>query len=294
MAEGTSRQGIVSTPPRRVSQWYRHDRRRSIFREELRRKRPAMTPTIQSLWVGKELGALQRLSVRSFLANRCHYHLYTYGPVAGVPEGVTLCDASAIVPESEVFAQPSGFGMGSYSGFSDFFRYRLLFERGGWWVDTDVVCLRPMDIPADYLFATERAPDGTTRTASCVIKAPARADFLAYCTEYCGGMDVTRFTWGQIGPELLDDAVWRFGLGGFRVPVNYFNPVDYFRFTEFTEPEFDFSRLVESFGVHLWHQMWRATNTDPWATWSRDSLIGMLKARYLEDETGSSPIARAE
>lgn len=237
---------------------------------------------MQSLWIGEELGVLQQLSIRSFLANSCEYHLYTYGSVRGVPDGVSTRDANAVVPRTDVFIQPPGFGEGSYSGFSDVFRYYLLHEHGGWWVDTDVVCLQALPETSPYVFATEKSSAGSTTTASCVVRTPPRAEFLRYCLEVCLGVDRSRFRWGQIGPELLDDAIWRFGLEGYRAPVHHFNPVNYYDFHEFTEPGFDFHRLIGSYSVHLWHQMWKTTGTDPAAVWSVDSLIGMLKARYLE------------
>lgn len=39
------------------------------------------------------------------------------------------------------------------------FRYKLILERGGWWVDLDTVCLRPFDLDLEHVFASE--PDGT-------------------------------------------------------------------------------------------------------------------------------------
>lgn len=63
-----------------------------------------------------------------------------------------------------------GIRQGSYSAFSNQFRYTLLYDKGGWWVDTDVVCLRRFDFDDDFVFATERTPDHATTAASCVIK----------------------------------------------------------------------------------------------------------------------------
>src|SRR5262249_54280435 len=44
--------------------------------------------------------------------------------------------------QDKVFVyQAEGFGKGSPSAFSNYFRYKLLAEKGGWWIDTDVVRL---------------------------------------------------------------------------------------------------------------------------------------------------------
>src|SRR5438105_1989553 len=88
---------------------------------------------IQGLWVGERLSVMERLSIASFLHHGHAYHLYTYGPVAGLPAGAVRQDARAILPESMIFQYRDH---ASYAGFSNYFRYKLLLERGGWWVDT--------------------------------------------------------------------------------------------------------------------------------------------------------------
>ena len=99
---------------------------------------------VHMLWIGERLSALERLACASFLDHGHPLHLWTYGPVAGVPEGTTVCDATEVLPRSAIFryGPETGPGAGSLAGFANLFRYRLLLERGGWWADSDVVCLR--------------------------------------------------------------------------------------------------------------------------------------------------------
>ena len=47
-----------------------------------------MSEVIQALWIGPSLSSMERLAVRSFLANGHEVHLYAYGEVEGVPEGI--------------------------------------------------------------------------------------------------------------------------------------------------------------------------------------------------------------
>src|SRR5262245_50707816 len=100
---------------------------------------------VQSLWIGERLGTMGRLGLASFLANGHEFHLYCYDRISDVPKGAVIRDASEILPRDQAFAYQTGFGQGSHSGGSNFFRYKLLLERGGWWVDTDVVCLQRFD-----------------------------------------------------------------------------------------------------------------------------------------------------
>src|SRR5881227_24224 len=116
-----------------------------------------MQNTIQSLWVGSRLSVLERLSIASFLKNGHSYILYTYEPVEGVPAGAELKDANEILPSSSIFRYRE---YDTCSGFSNFFRYKLLLERGGWWADTDMICLKPFNLSAEFVFSSERGGGG--------------------------------------------------------------------------------------------------------------------------------------
>ena len=107
---------------------------------------------IQGLWIGPRLSVMERLSIASFLHHGHDYRLYTYGPVEGLPAGAVLEDARSILPESMIFQYREH---ASFAGFSNYFRYKLLLERGGWWVDTDTVCLRPFDFDEPYVFGSQ-------------------------------------------------------------------------------------------------------------------------------------------
>src|SRR5215831_9214030 len=111
-----------------------------------------MNEVIQGLWIGPELSVMERLSISSFLKNGHEYHLYAYDDLANVPLGTVVRDADEILARSRIFQYKH---QASYAGFSNFFRYKLLLERGGWWVDTDVVCLKPFDFSDGHVFASE-------------------------------------------------------------------------------------------------------------------------------------------
>ena len=88
----------------------------------------------------------------SFIKNGHEYHLYTYNDVVNVPDNVIIKDGNEILSKEKIFSYQSGEGRGSFSAFSNFFRYKLLSERGGWWADTDMICLRPFDFEEEYVF----------------------------------------------------------------------------------------------------------------------------------------------
>ena len=239
-------------------------------------------PIVQSFWLGQELNAIQTLGIRSFLAHGHDYHLYGFDQPGNVPEGVTWLDAATILPRHSVFTYQHGFGKGSVSAFSNQFRYKLLLERGGWWVDTDVVCLRPFAFDAEYVFASERSVAGDVSAASCVMKSPSGAEMLRYCLEECERADKSLLDWGQIGPRLVQTAITRFALDRFVVAPEVFNPVEYHAFREILAPAFPMSRLSSSAAVHLWNQKWATHYMDPDFPGAPDSLYGQLRARYLD------------
>src|SRR3982751_587646 len=111
---------------------------------------------IQMLWIGPRLSAMERLSIASFLAHGHPVRLYTYGDVDAIPAGVDHRDGREVLPAASVFTYADGFGKGSYAGFANMFRYKLLLDHGGIWCDTDVVCLKPFDFAAQYVIGRER------------------------------------------------------------------------------------------------------------------------------------------
>ena len=130
---------------------------------------------------------MERLSLASFLANGHPYHLFVYDNVKHVPAGAIIEDANAVLPASMIFKYKD---VDSYAGFSNYFRYKLLLERGGWWVDTDMVCLRPFDFVDDnYVFASEITDLGAEVITSGVIKAPPGGPLIKFAWETCLSKD---------------------------------------------------------------------------------------------------------
>jgi hypothetical protein len=212
--------------------------------------------TIQSLWVGDALTPMERLSLSSFVAHSHQVDLYVYDEV-DVPSGVTLRDASSILPRSSIFRYA---GNGSLAGFSNFFRYKLLLERGGWWVDTDVVCLRPFDFDREHVFAGELSKHVPV-VASCVIRAPIGSPAMEQAWRVCSASDPATLEWGETGPRLCANVVAANGLESFVEPPSTFCPIPFHEWRRFVDagavelPE-------DAYAVHLWSEMWRRGGVD--------------------------------
>lgn len=113
---------------------------------------------VQGLWVGEAISNFHRLCVESFIRNGHCFVLYTYGPVKNLPVGVVVKDANKIVPASLIYQYD-----GSYAGFSDLFRNKLLYAKGGWYVDLDIFCLKRFDVPAEVVFSMDHYHPDTVK-----------------------------------------------------------------------------------------------------------------------------------
>ncbi len=118
--------------------------------------------TIHGLWIGRHLSKLEKLALLSFTRHGHAFNLWVYDELdEPLPPGVVLRDAAQILPRERIFLKAetdlsAGVGRMSYGPFSDLFRYKLLYEHGGIWVDMDITCLRPFDFAEPYVFRTHQ------------------------------------------------------------------------------------------------------------------------------------------
>ena len=120
-----------------------------------------MRPDVVTFWHGP-LDALRLTCLRSQVAAGHKVTVYSFEPIAQLPEGVGNAEAEAILPHSfsEKLrpSQPNGSWRDwTILQFSDFFRMRLMARDAGLWLDADVLLLRPIEIDlAKPYFAWER------------------------------------------------------------------------------------------------------------------------------------------
>src|SRR3954467_7396101 len=120
-----------------------------------------MQPEVVTFWHGP-LDRLRLTCLRSQLAAGHKVTIYSFDPIAGLPEGVVTAGAEAFFPHafSEKLRPPQPDGSWrdwTTLQFSDFFRMRLMAHGAGLWLDADVLLLKPVEIdPAKPFFAWER------------------------------------------------------------------------------------------------------------------------------------------
>jgi hypothetical protein len=137
---------------------------------------------VQSLWIGGDLSLLEILTLYSFIQSGHTFHLYVYDAITTpLPKEVILKDANEILDRKYIFTYKNynqfGHGKGSVSGFSDIFRYKLLYEKGNWWVDMDVCCLRFLNIEKSYYFRKHHE----LKAVGNVMKCPPNSALMKDC-----------------------------------------------------------------------------------------------------------------
>lgn len=241
-------------------------------------QRAPTNQAIQGLWISGSLSIMERLSITSFLAQGHEYHLYIYDDVQGIPAGATVKDASEILPRSAIFRHVA---TGSYGVFSDVFRYKMLWDRGGWWADLDVVAVKPFDVDVEHVFATERDEFGRECLTNCVIKAPPRSEIIQSAWADCQDKDLANMAWGVSGPNLMHRLLFRSSFHSRIVGADTFCPVD---------PDWWFQSVIPlkssplrdtTLGVHLLNDKWRHHGLDKNEQYAPGSLYEQLKRRYL-------------
>ena len=210
-----------------------------------------------------------------------------------------LMDANAIIDKKEIFT----YNNGSYAGFADWFRWELLYAKGNFWVDMDVICLRPFLFDTDIIFGLER------EVASIgVLSFPPKHDlskimkyickypnlYLPYDSKKTRLKKIRRrnnnysrdkITWGEAGgPFGFTRALHYFDLFKKAKPYNYFYPIHFRSWHSVFDGKISEEILSDcnNFSIHLWNEMIRRSFLDKNLIFPENSLFEKQKRRYMD------------
>lgn len=231
--------------------------------------------TFQAFWHGGELNPLAWACLSSFAAAGHTTVLYAYDKIA-VPPGVLLKAADPVVSRKDLFVW-----RGFLQPFSNIFRYRLLLENGGWWIDTDVVCLTGTFPDCDVAFAREL--DTQEIIASGQIKFPKGHPVMRVLTEEAPAIARTQKVWGQSGPALLTRILQERNQLKRAWSAKTIYPVSWLESCQLWLPE-RFEDVQDKFrnaiSLHLYNGMFERFGIDPWTQPPRGSYLDHLCKRY--------------
>lgn len=239
-----------------------------------------MSIVIKSFWNGNELSLIEQLSINSYLKNGHEFHLYSYSNIDNIPNGAILLDANDIISGHDVFLD----GNGTWAGFSNWFRYKLLYEKGGWWSDLDVICLKKLSFKDDFCFSTERIPskegDDVVIMTTSLIKSAKNSEYLLNLLNYIDNIDKTFVKWGSLGPKLFHSILCDYDFSEYIYTPDVFCPINW------NEIDLLFSPTPpkipnESYTIHLWNEMWRRRSIDKNSNFDPNCIIERYKDKYM-------------
>lgn len=238
---------------------------------------------VNSFWHGGSLTWIERACMRSFLDKGTRFRLFTYDKLGGVPDGVEVEDAATIMPKSEIITYQGDDlpnAKGTPALFANLFRYELLRQDKGIWVDCDVYCLKPFRFKnAPYVFGYQhnRTIDGAVNNG--VLKLPKDSQILidlinlykppysippwvfknhrTRLTAQWGSEDIhpSYLPWGTFGPKALTALIWRHGLEEHILGRDRFYPIRVQDIEAMFDPNTDCLDFYspQTFAVHLWN-----------------------------------------
>lgn len=233
----------------------------------------------QSFWHGKRLSPYQWLCLTSFRDHGHEFVLYSYDRIE-VPDGIHLRDAAELLPRNRVFFYSRGPGAGSVSAFSNLFRYRLLHDKGGWWVDADVICLS-RDVPADdIVFGWQDR--SRTLVGSAILKFPREHRFVAELSKRAQEMGA-QVKWGEAGPDLVTKLVREQGLDHLAKDASLIYPLEPADAMHVLMPWYR-GVIREKIGgavfLHLWNEILRRSSVLDAVAPPDHSFLAELCARH--------------
>ena len=235
-----------------------------------------MLPRLNSLWIGEQLGYIEKLTLASALSVGHSFTLYSYAPekLRGVPTGVEIRDANEVAPYQTLAHYFDG---GSAALGTDFFRYAMQAKGLGYWVDLDLYFVRPIDFEDEYVFGWEHK----TSINGAVLRLPANSGMVRELCEIPhvnwrppfygprktaifywrrlteGDIRPEDYRWGTFGPMFLTYLARKYGVARQAKERSVFYPVTHHHWKLLCRPpEFVKAELTkETRTVHLWRSV---------------------------------------
>ncbi len=277
--------GAVDSPPERRL----HSREFDARLAPLLGHRSTLLPPIHAFYEAmsdKAEHPVLAAAVASMRAARHPVRLWTYSPQRLERlrvHGVELCDASEVVPRGLFRQVLAGSGI---RYFSDLFRYAVLYEHGGLWMDCDVILLRPFPFRGDHFLNLQwrGAHQGHYICGNVMYAEPYSRHMRSLYEQAIGRFhDGRPREFGDIGPKLLSDYVASEAGAELRERLSspmLFNPIDWTELDRFDRPMSalaDYLNDERVFGIHLW-----TARNEPRPRWNEAPLRLLL----------SDPLAR--
>ena len=232
---------------------------------------------VNCLWLGGALGDLEQVCLLSMLRQGHKVRLFFYDKLTNVPSGIEISDAREIMPREELIVHRAS---GSPSLGSNKFRYLIMENDLGIWLDTDVILLSPLLKTQDYIFGWEEY-----NSINCaVFYSPKDSLLNEEIIEFISQrypippfydsevrleleqksrsgfpVDVRDLPWGVYGPQALTYFVKKNCLLHFANPERVFYPVHWSDAHVLVSSKYNVNALISkiTIAIHLWNSCLR-------------------------------------
>lgn len=210
---------------------------------------------VQTMYVGKSFSHINYLCLESFIKNGHQVHLYLYDNKPEVPKDV-ICKSAEKILSSKFIIPKSANSDNPWGHFSDLFRYKLLYDIGGWWFDTDVYCIKSFNFKKDYVIPYEYS-DFTHKNIkiNCnILKFPPKNNILfeafneaSFIVQYQKNPG-----WASAGPHLIHRLVNKYKMFNYFYSPEYFNPYHGIELVNFILKQKKIFLPHNCYGFHLY------------------------------------------
>ena len=236
--------------------------------------------TAHMFWAKGAASELEYLCMKSFVDKGYQLLVWSYDDAINLPPGAALRDANAVISESKLFLNRQG----SYAGFSDFFRYKVLNRFGGLYADTDVIAVRPADdLPRHQFLVTEHCRQKTFKSyinGNVIYNpSPSKGNVIDLALAYTRRFPKDDIEWSEIGPALLSAIVNIYPRHGFMIqPPSFANPIPWWDCPQKLLDDDSGSFKEPCFFFHCYNETWRRAGLDKNEAVRRK---GTLLSRFL-------------
>jgi hypothetical protein len=213
-------------------------------------------------WHG-DISIYEYACIGSFVKNNFEVNVWSYKPLK-LPKGAVNKCAEEILPQTKLldFEMPKG-NMGSLAAFSDMFRLHVIKEKGGWWFDTDCICLAPQDKFLNLSKTNDIVAgweDENTINNAVIFMSQ---ELVNICIEKLNLLclkNKNSFRWGECGPQLLTEFIKENNLTSKILPIHSFYPVYFKHAIDALDPLklLEINALTkESLIYHYWSEIFK-------------------------------------
>jgi hypothetical protein len=219
-------------------------------------------------WHGNAMSLYEQKCISSFVNHNFHVNVWSFTS-RELPKGAILCDASKYFKIEDVTSINQDNKLGCIAAFSDAFRYSVLKDVGGWWFDTDCICLRDQEefkkLKNNKSIIAGFENENIINGAVLNFVDPTLAD-QAYRLLTQILTDKNRnIKWGEIGPKLITQLVSNNNLLNEIYPQSFFYPVHWKNAVDALNPkltdELD-TKCSNSYVYHYWNEIIKKNKID--------------------------------